>query len=155
MLASFFTHYPKRWILCAVAVMVLAVWGFAGQTKSPAISKQSQVVELTFTIWPQGRGLKAAPRRYRELACDFGKTPAGLDTQGCKAVRPLQARDFQLSSDAEPCKPVEGDPALAEVRGVLREKPITVMLTRATSCQVKRWDRLGALIGSATMINGQ
>lgn len=123
-------------IAVALAVAVLAAAGTAGA----ATDRLAAETELRITVWPSGKQRASKPKRWT-LRCE---PPGGSLPRAARACERLLAlhRPFRAVPRDRACTEIYGGPQVAEVRGLLRGRPVSSKFTRTDGCQISRWQRV-------------
>jgi hypothetical protein len=122
-----------RAAILTACLVALAGCGEGGEDAGGGGATAPQKTELTVTVWPEGRD---GPDRTRTIECP------GADVCGRLAADMLAP-----VPRTTPCTAIYGGPAVAQVTGTLRGKPVDAEFSLEDGCQIARWERNRALLG--------
>jgi hypothetical protein len=125
-------------VLLAVAVLAVVATSTAG-----AASRQAGKARLTIAVWAQGAG-EGKPVRTWTLRC---RPAGGTHPSPARACRALFANLSAIRpvSAGQACRRRIAGPQEATLRGSLQGRRVRAAFNRRGTCQIARWQRLGAL----------
>ena len=124
------------------ALLLIAAAALAGcgsDEPNPSAPGDDKLAQLVITVDDDGEG--GAPARELKLDC-----AEPTDSQACGAVAGVSARDLAPTPPDTACTQLFGGPETATVKGQIRGEDVDAQFSRRDGCEVKRWERVQALL---------
>ncbi|MBA3262864.1 MAG: hypothetical protein H0T69_10445 [Thermoleophilaceae bacterium] len=130
--------------VAALLVVLIAGCGGDDAAEPSGSGGGEPAAKLTVTVRPDGPD---GPARRRTIEC--ARLGPNAPESACRRLAGLTADQLAPVPAGTACTQIYGGPAVAQVRGELRGKPVDARFELTDGCEIERWDRNRVLLHDA------